>query len=63
MIINVLPETGWRAAKETRSATEGTKSLIPSKVICFSAQTRAFVIWVCNDASLGVCYKYNSLEE
>lgn len=48
-----LPDTGCRAAKETRSANEGMKlSSHPTDGV-FSAHPREFAVCVCKSASLG----------
>lgn len=49
----VMPETGWSAAKATRSAKDGTKALSQSTEGSISAHIKEFAISVCNSDSFG----------
>ena len=47
-----IPETGWKAAKDIRSAKVGTKASKQSASISLSAQLTEFFTRVCKGSSL-----------
>lgn len=50
---DILPETEWSAAKETRSARDGTKASSQLMADGLWAHFKEFAVWVCNKASWG----------
>lgn len=48
-----VPEIGWSAAKDTRSAMDGKKYFSQSTRNSFSDQDNELAVWVCRAASLG----------
>lgn len=58
-IENNLPEIGWSAEKDTRSATDGMKASSQSSEDLFSDHNKEFAVWVCKISSF-VAYHYKN---